>query len=187
MGLLYNETIELFANETEVVFATHHWPIWGNEKIIDYLKKQRDIYMYIHDQSLRLINHGYTMLEVAENIKLPKSLSNEWHLRGNYGSLNHNAKAVYQKYIGFYDGNPASLHQLPPEDAGKKYVEFMGGAEAVLEKARASFDKGDYRWVAQVVNHVVFAEPDNMEARALQADALEQLGYQAESAPWRNV
>ncbi len=182
-----NEVIELFAKDSEVVFATHHWPIWGNKKVLEYLKKQRDIYKYIHDQTLRLANHGYTMLEIAEKIKVPKSLSKEWHIRGCYGSISHNSKAVYQKYLGFYDGNPATLHQLPPENASKKYVEFMGGAEAVLEKARDAFEKGEYRWVTQVVNHVIFAQPDNKIARMLQADALEQLGYQAESATWRNA
>ncbi len=182
-----NDAIELFAKNAEVVFATHHWPTWGNKKVVDYLKKQRDIYKYIHDQTLRLANNGYTMLEIAENIKVPKSLAKEWHIRGCYGSVNHNSKAVYQKYLGFYDGNPATLHQLPPEDASKKYVEFMGGAEVVLEKARAAFENGEYRWVTQVVNHVIFAEPDNKTARMLQADALEQLGYQAESAAWRNA
>lgn len=182
-----NDVIELFARKSEVVFATHHWPIWGNKKVIEYLKKQRDIYKYIHDQTLRLANHGYTMLEIAEKLIVPESLAKEWHIRGCYGSISHNSKAVYQKYLGFYDGNPATLHQLPPEDASKKYIEFMGGAEAVLEKARAAFENGEYRWVAQVVNHVIFAEPDNTIARMLQADALEQLGYQAESAAWRNA
>jgi len=182
-----NDSIELFAKDSQVVFATHHWPIWGNEKVIEYLKKQRDVYKYIHDQTLRLANHGYTMLEIAEKLKVPKSLSKEWHIRGCYGSVSHNSKAVYQKYLGFYDGNPATLNQLPPEDAGKKYVEFMGGSEEVIEKARNAFENGEYRWVAQVLNHVIFAEPDNKTARILQADALEQLGYQSESAAWRNA
>lgn len=182
-----NDSIELFAKDAEVVFATHHWPIWGNEKVIKYLKKQRDIYKYIHDQTLRLANHGYTMLEIAEKLKVPKSLAKEWHIRGCYGSISHNSKAVYQKYIGFYDGNPATLNQLPPEEAGKKYVEFMGGSEAVINNARKAFEKGEYRWVAQVLNHVVFAEPNNKEVKNLQADTLEQLGYQSESAAWRNA
>ncbi|GHV82108.1 alkyl sulfatase [Spirochaetia bacterium] len=182
-----DEAIELYAHNADVVFTTHGWPVWGTEQGIGYLKKQRDGYKYIHDQTLRLANQGYTMLEVAEKIRLPQSLEKEWAFRGTYGALHHNAKAVYQRYLGFYDGNPATLFQLPPEDAGKKYVEFMGGAAAVLEKAQAAFAKGEYRWVAQVVNHLVFAEPENEDARLLQADALEQLGYQAESAPWRNA
>ncbi|GHV64926.1 SDS hydrolase SdsA1 [Spirochaetia bacterium] len=182
-----DEAIERYAPQADVVFTTHGWPVWGTEQGIGYLKKQRDGYKYIHDQTLRLANQGYTMLEIAEKIQLPKSLEKEWAFRGTYGTLHHNSKAVYNRYLGFYDGNPATLFQLPPEDAGKKYVEFMGGAAAVLEKAQAAFEKGEYRWAAQVVNHLVFAEPENEEARLLQADALEQLGYQAESAPWRNA
>ena len=181
-----NEAIELFAHKSDLVFTSHHWPVFGARRALEYMKKQRDMYRYIHDQTLRLANHGLTMVEIAETIELPPELANEWFARGFYGSVNHNAKGVYQKYLGFFDGNPANLHPLPPEDAGKNYVEFMGGADAVLEKARAAFARGDYRWVVQVVNHLVFAEPDNSEARNLQADALEQLGYTAESAAWRN-
>jgi alkyl sulfatase BDS1-like metallo-beta-lactamase superfamily hydrolase len=152
---------------------------------IAFLKKQRDLYKYIHDQTLRLANHGLTPLEIAEEIALPPTLASEWYTRDYYGTLNHNAKAVYQRYLGWFDGNPAHLHPLPPVEAGRRYVEFMGGAAALLEKARASYAKGEYRWVAEVVNHLVFAEPQNAGARHLQADALEQLGYQAESGPWR--
>ncbi len=144
------------------------------------------MYKYLHDETLRLANQGYTMLEIPELIELPADLFRAWYNRGYYGTINHNVKAIYQRYLGFFDGNPATLHPLPPEDAGKKYVEFMGGADALLAKAQESFDKGEYRWVAQVVNHLVFAEPDNEAARELQAQALEQLGYQAESGPWRN-
>jgi alkyl sulfatase BDS1-like metallo-beta-lactamase superfamily hydrolase len=182
-----NETINLFADRTDVLFAQHHWPTWGQARITAYMKKQRDLYKYIHDQSLRLMNHGYTMLEIAEKLKLPPGLDNEWYNRSYYGTVSHNAKAVYQQYLGWYDGNPANLHALPPEDAARKYVEYMGGAAAVTARARADFKKGEFRWVAQVMNHVIFADPDNMEARGLAADALEQLGYQAESGPWRNV
>ena len=142
------------------------------------------MYKYLHDQTLRLANHGHTMLEIAEQVTLPPSLSREWYGRGYYGSVNHNTKAVYQKYLGFFDGNPANLEPLPPEQAGKKYVELAGGANALLEKAQTAFEKGEYRWVAMLVNHLVFAEPHNRAARKLQADVLEQLGYQAESAPW---
>ena len=181
-----DEAMNYFAGRYNVIFATHHWPIWGHDAGVDFLKKQRDMYKYLHDETLRLANHGYTMLEIPEIIHLPADLFRAWYNRGYYGSISHNVKAVYQRYLGFFDGNPANLHPLPPEAAGNKYVEFMGGAEALLEKARKSFAEGEYRWVAQVVNHLVFADPDNNDARALQADALEQLGYQAESGPWRN-
>jgi alkyl sulfatase BDS1-like metallo-beta-lactamase superfamily hydrolase len=181
-----NESIELFGDRTEIEFASHHWPIWGQEEALDYLGKQRDLYKYIHDQTLRLANSGFTKEEIAEQIELPKSLAHEFYNRDYYGTVRHNAKAVYVKYLGFFDGNPATLNRHPPSDAGKRYVDFMGGADAVLTNARKSFDEGDYRWVAEVVNHVVLAEPQNDAARVLQADACEQLGYQAESGPWRN-
>src|SRR5690606_9324790 len=163
-----DEAIGLFGNETEVLFASHHWPRWGMQAAIAFLKKQRDLYKYIHDQTLRLANHGLTPLEIAEEIALPPTLASEWYTRDYYGTLNHNAKAVYQRYLGWFDGNPAHLHPLPPVEAGKRYVEFMGGAAALLDKARASYAKGEYRWVAEVVNHLVFAEPQNAGARHLQ-------------------
>jgi alkyl sulfatase BDS1-like metallo-beta-lactamase superfamily hydrolase len=181
-----NEAIDLFSDETDVVFASHHWPTWGHDRCLRFLEKQRDMYKYLHDEVLRLANHGLTMLEIAEVIELPKELDRAWYNRGYYGSVNHDAKAIYQRYLGWFDGNPANLHPLPPEEASRRYVEFMGGAEAVISRAREAYERGEYRWVAQVVNHLVFAEPDNREARELQADALEQLGYQAESGPWRN-
>jgi linear primary-alkylsulfatase len=181
-----DEAIGLFSSETDVVFASHHWPTWGYDRCLEFLGKQRDMYKYLHDEVLRLANHGYTMLEVAEMMKLPGELASEWYNRGYYGSINHNSKAVYQRYLGWFDGNPANLHPLPPEEAGRRYVEFMGGAERVLAMAGEAYERGEYRWVAQVVNHLVFVEPDNRPARELQADALEQLGYQAESGPWRN-
>lgn len=181
-----NETMELFGDQADVLFTTHLWPRFGNEKIRQYLAKQRDMYKYIHDQTVRLMNQGYTMTECAEMIRLPKSLAGEWYNRDFYGTVNFNVKAVYQRYLGWYDANPAHLHPLLPEEAGRKYVEFMGGSSAVLAKAKEAMQKGEYRWVAEVVNHVVFAEPENREARELQADALEQLGYQAESPIWRN-
>ncbi|QEZ48267.1 alkyl/aryl-sulfatase [Cupriavidus oxalaticus] len=182
-----DETIDRFGGRTEVLFAQHHWPTWGRDNIVTYLGKQRDGYKYIHDQSLRLANLGYVPAEIAERVKLPPSLASEWHLRDYYGTVSHNAKAVYQRYLGWYDANPANLNPLPPEDAGKHYVEYMGGAARVLEQARASYARGEYRWVAEVLKHVVFADPDNQAARQLQADALEQLGYQAESSTWRNA
>lgn len=181
-----DEAIDRFAGRYDVIFASHHWPTWGEAEGVDFLKKQRDMYKYLHDETLRLANQGHTLLEIPEIIELPSELFRAWYNRGYYGSISHNVKAVYQRYLGFFDGNPATLHPLPPEAAGRKYVEFMGGADALLAKARAAFDQGEYRWVAQVVNHLVFADPDNKAARALQADALEQLGYQAESGPWRN-
>ena len=181
-----NETLERWGNESEVMLNVHHWPIWGRERIVDRLKKQRDMYRYLHDQTLRLANQGYTMVEIAEMIRLPQGLAKEWYARGYYGTVNHNVKGVYVKYLGWFDGNPANLHPLPPVEASKRYVEFMGGAAAVIKKAQKYYDKGEYRWVAEVVNHVVFAEPKNAAARELQARALEQLGYQAESGPWRN-
>jgi len=181
-----DEAIELFGADSDVLFAGHHWPRWGGERIVDYLKKQRDLYGYLHDQTLRLINKGLTGREIAEELELPPELASEWHCRGYYGSLSHNVKAVYQLYMGWFDGNPARLWEHPPVESARRYVEFMGGAERVLELARRSFQEGDYRWVAEVVNHVVFAEPENPAARELQAEALEQLGYGAENATWRN-
>ncbi len=181
-----NNAIELYASKSDVIFAQHHWPIWGTDNIMQYLSKQRDLYKYIHDQTLNLMNQGYTMTEVGNMLKLPESLSNEWYNRGYYGSVSHNAKAVYQRYLGWYDSNPAHLNPLSPVEAAKHYVEFMGGADAVINKAREYFNKGEYRWVAEVMNHVVFSDPNNTTARALEADALEQLGYQTENATWRN-
>ncbi|MEQ8746050.1 alkyl sulfatase dimerization domain-containing protein [Pyruvatibacter sp.] len=181
-----NESIDLFGDRLEVEFASHHWPIWGRDAAVDYLKKQRDLYKYIHDQSLRLANHGYNKEEIAEQIALPPSLAKEFYNRGYYGTLNHNAKAVYVKYLGHFDGNPATLHPHPAAAAGARYVKFMGGADNVIAQARTSFDEGDYRWVAEVLNHIVMSDPDNGDARLLLADALEQMGYQAESGPWRN-
>ncbi|MFO8112477.1 MAG: alkyl sulfatase dimerization domain-containing protein [Desulfosalsimonadaceae bacterium] len=181
-----DEAIHLFG-DAEVYFGCHHWPIWGNEDILDFLKKQRDLYKYIHDQTVRLANAGYTPREISETIKLPASLRNYWSNRGYYGTLKHNSKAVYQAYFGWYDGNPANLDPLPPENSATRYIAYMGGADRVLEKAQASFDDGDYRWVAEVLNHLVFAEPDNSEAKALLARTYDQLGYQAESGVWRNV
>jgi alkyl sulfatase BDS1-like metallo-beta-lactamase superfamily hydrolase len=179
------ETLDMWGDQAEVLFAPHHWPMWGNEAIVDHIKKYRDTFKYIHDQVLRLANHGFTMIEIAEMIQLPPNLEANWASRGYYGSVNHNAKAVYNFYLGWYNANPATLHELPPAEASKQYVEYMGGADAVLARARKQFEKGEYRWVAQVVNHVVLADPKNQEARNLQADTLEQLGYQAEAGTWR--
>jgi alkyl sulfatase BDS1-like metallo-beta-lactamase superfamily hydrolase len=181
-----DEAIELFS-DAEVVFASHHWPVWGNSRVLEYLEKQRDTYKYIHDQTLRLANSGYTPQEIAETLELPEALRPSFANRGYYGTVRHNAKAVYQWYFGWYDGNPAHLDPLPPDEAAAKYVDFMGGAEEVRRKAQEAFERGEYRWVAMVLNHLVFAEPDDAEARELLARAYDQLGYQAESGPWRDV
>jgi alkyl sulfatase BDS1-like metallo-beta-lactamase superfamily hydrolase len=151
------------------------------------MKKQRDMYKFINDQSLRLLNHGYTPGEIAEALRMPASLQQEWSVRGYYGTLRHNARAVYQKYLGWYDANPADLDPLPPVENARKTVEYMGGADAAIARARADFAKGEYRWVASAMSQVVFAEPANRAARELGADALEQLGFQAEAATWRNA
>ncbi len=180
------EALETFGGDAEVLLAQHHWPTFGNGRLRDFLARQRDLYKYLHDQTLRLINHGYVPTEIAEVLRLPASLENEWSARGYYGTVSHNSKAIYQKYLGWYDANPAHLNPLPPAESGRKYVEYMGGAAALMEKARRDFERGEYRWVAQAMNHLVFAEPDNRPARELAADALEQMGYQAESATWRN-
>ncbi len=180
------ETIDLFGDEVEVIFASHHWPTWDNKRVVDFLAIQRDLYAYVHDQTLRMLNKGLTGPEIAEQIQLPPSLENTWSARGYYGSVSHNVKAIYQRYLGWFDGNPASLWEHTPVEQSKRYVEFMGGADAVVTKARESFAAGDYRWVAQVVNHVIFTQPDHAEARELLADTYEQLGYGAENGTWRS-
>jgi alkyl sulfatase BDS1-like metallo-beta-lactamase superfamily hydrolase len=181
------EAVERFGGEAEVLLAQHHWPVWGRERVAGMLRQQRDLYKYLHDQTLRLMNHGLTAAEIAERIELPASLASQWHARGYYGSLRHNVKAIYQKYLGWYDANPANLDPLPPAEAARKALSYMGGADAVLRRAREDFAKGEYRWVAQVMSQAVFADPSNRDARVLAADAFEQLGYLAESATWRNA
>ncbi|NUP51141.1 MAG: MBL fold metallo-hydrolase [Catenulispora sp.] len=180
------EAIQTFGDSTDVVFASHHWPTWGRDDVLAFLSEQRDLYAYLHDQTLRLLNRGFTGIEIAEQLAMPPALERAWHTHGYYGSVSHNIKAVYQRYMGWFDGNPAHLWEHPPVESAKRYVEFMGGADEVLKKARKSFEAGDYRWVTQVVNHVVFADPENTEAKQLQADALEQLGYGSENGTWRN-
>jgi alkyl sulfatase BDS1-like metallo-beta-lactamase superfamily hydrolase len=181
------DAIERYGDKTDAVIAQHHWPMWGNARIVAFLKKQRDLYKFIHDQSVRLLNHGLTPTEIAEQLKLPPSLANDWASRGYYGTLSHNAKAVYQFYLGWYDANPADLNPLPRVESAKKQIEYMGGADAVLKRARDDFAAGQYRWVASVASQLVFADPTNKAARDLGADALEQLGYQSEAATWRNA
>ncbi len=182
-----DEALEMWGNRVEVLVGQHHWPVWGNARVRDHLEKQRDLYKYVHDQTVRLMNHGLTATEIAEELQLPRSIAREWHTRGYYGDLRHNVKAIYQRYLGWYDANPANLDPLPPVEAGKKYIEYMGGPAPALARARSDFARGEYRWVAQVASHLVFADPRNSDARNLLADAFEQLGYLAESATWRNA
>ena len=182
-----NEALDLWGDRSDIMIATHHWPRFGREDLKEFLVKQRDVYRWMHDQTMRLANRGWTPSEIAEVLELPACFSSDSHVQGYYGTVSHNVKSVYNKYLGWYDGNPAHLNPYPPVESSKKYVEFMGGADELLRRARSSFEDGDYRWVAQVVNHLVFAEPSLREARELQADALEQMGYQAESGTWRNA
>ena len=182
-----NESLQLFGDEATVLFTSHNWPRWENSDVRQFLVLQRDLYKWMHDQTMRLANKGFTPLEIAETLELPEEFQRHEHTRGFYGDLVHNAKAVYQRYLSWYDGNPANLHKHPPSEVGKRYVDLAGGADALLEHASSAFDRGDYRWVAELVNHLVFADPTNAQARDLQARALEQLGYQAESATFRNA
>jgi len=181
------EALQMWGGKAEAMCGQHHWPVWGKERIDSMIRQQRDLYKFAHDQTVRLMNHGLTACEIAETIKLPASLEGAWHARGYYGHIRHNVKAVYQKYLGWYDANPVNLDPLPPVEAGKKYVEYMGGPDAILARAARDFVRGEFRFVAQAVSHLVFAEPDNQSARALLADTFEQLGYSAESATWRNA
>jgi alkyl sulfatase BDS1-like metallo-beta-lactamase superfamily hydrolase len=181
------EALQMWGGKADAMCGQHHWPVWGKERIDTMIRQQRDLYKFAHDQTIRLMNHGLTASEIAETIRLPASLEGAWHTRGYYGHIRHNVKAIYQKYLGWYDANPVNLDPLPPVEAGKKYVEYMGGAETLLARARTDFAKGEFRFVAQAVSHLVFADPDNQAARALLADTFEQLGYAAESATWRNA
>src|SRR5215471_12096687 len=182
-----NEALSLWGGKAEAMCGQHHWPVWGKERVDTMIRQQRDLYKFAHDQTIRLMNHGLTATEIAETIRLPESLEGAWHTRGYYGHIRHNVKAIYQKYLGWYDANPVNLDPLPPVEAGRKYVEYMGGGEAILARAAKDFAKGEFRFVAQALSHLVFAEPDNRAARALLADTFEQLGYAAESSTWRNA
>jgi alkyl sulfatase BDS1-like metallo-beta-lactamase superfamily hydrolase len=182
-----DDAIDLFGPRTQVLIGVHHWPVWGNQRCLEILENQRDMYRFFNDQVIRLINKGMNMEEIAEHFELPQNLDRQFYNRGYYGSKNHNVKAVFQRYIGWWDGNPANYFKYPEETNAHKYVEFMGGESAVIAKARQSFQQGDYRWVAEVMKHVVFANPANQEAKELQADAFEQLGYTFESGTWRNI
>ncbi len=182
-----NQSIELFGGRTEVLFTSHNWPRWGNADVVGFLTVQRDLYRWMHDQTMRHANHGLVPTEIAATLELPAEFLAQDHTRGYYGDLVHNCKAVYQRYLSWYDGNPANLNKLPPTESGRRYVELAGGPAALLSVARRGFDEGDYRWVVELVNHLVFADPRNGEARQLQADAFEQLGYQSESSTFRNA
>lgn len=181
------ESIHLFGDRTDVMFVSHGWPRWGQAEVLEFVASHRDAYKYLHDQSVRLMNKGYTAEEIAEVIALPPPLAAKWYNRGYYGTMAHNAKAVYQRYLGWYDGNPANLNPWPPEEAAKRYVAAMGGAGKALRIAQDAYAAGDYRWAAEVANHIVFADDTNIEARAIMAAAFEQMGYQAEGSLWRNM
>jgi alkyl sulfatase BDS1-like metallo-beta-lactamase superfamily hydrolase len=180
------EAIEFLGGGAEVMFASHHWPIWGRDNIHGFLGRQRDMYRFLNDQSLRMLNKGYTGIEIAEVFEMPEGLAKDWSCRGYYGSTSHNAKAVYDKYLGWFDGDPANLHKLTSEESSPKYVALMGGAAKVLEEATAAGLRGEYRWAAELIRHVVYADEGHQEAKSLEADMLEQMGYQSENATWRN-
>jgi alkyl sulfatase BDS1-like metallo-beta-lactamase superfamily hydrolase len=180
-----DEAIELFAPETDVAFASHHWPTWGTDNVVRFLSEQRDVYAYLHDQTLRMLNNGATGIEIAEEIELPPALASAWHARGYYGSVSHNVKAIYQRYMGWFDGNPASLWPHPPEAVAGRYVDAIGGRQAVLDKAASYADAGDLRFAAELLKHAVFADADDTEARHALADVFDRLGFGAENATWR--
>ncbi|WP_095083251.1 alkyl/aryl-sulfatase [Pseudomonas sp. Irchel s3h17] len=183
-----DSSLARYGDKSDVLFAQHNWPTWGGERIRTFLADQRDMYAFLNDRTLHLLNQGLTPMEIAQNMqKLPGELENKWYTRSYYGSLSHNSRAVYQRYMGFYDGNPSNLNPLPPVETAKHYVEAIGGGEAVIGKMREAMTKGDYRWATQLGNQLMFAEPDNSEGRETQAQALEQLGYQSENATWRNM
>ena len=181
-----NESIDLFCDHVEVAFASHHWPTWGRERIVRYLRQQRDLYAYLHDQTLRLMNHGHTGVEIAEMMELPPALDAAWHTHGYYGSVSHNVKAIYQRYLGWFDGNPSSLWEHPPAESATRYVDCMGGIEEVVTKARRYADHGDLRFAAQLLKHAVVADESHAGAASLLADVYERLGFGAENGTWRN-
>lgn len=181
------ESLKLYGDRAEVVFQAHNWPHWGNDNIREYITNTAAVYKFINDQTLFYLNQGYTSTEIAHMIELPEELAKVWYTRQYYGTVAHNSKAVYQKYMGWYDANPVHLGQLSPAESAKKYVEYLGDVDEVLRKAKADYDRGEYQWVAEITNVLVYADPGNMDARYLCADALEQLGYQAESGTWRNA
>ena len=179
--------LQRYGPRSDVVLAQHHWPTWGNPRVCRFLSEQRDLYRVLHDQTVRLMSHGLKPAEIAEGLRLPEGLARRWHARGYSGTVSHNVKAVYQRDQSRYDAHPANLHHLPPVPAAQKYVVYMGGIQALLLRAQADFDRGEYRWVAEVMKHAVYAQPENAAARDLAAQAHEQMGFQAESATWRNA
>ena len=180
------EAIDHFTGSVDVAFASHHWPTWGRERVIEFLSTQRDLYAYLHDQTLRLLNQGYTGAEIAEQFRMPPALEKAWHTNGYYGSVSHNVKAVYQRYMGWFDGNPARLWPHPPEALAKRYVHALGGIGRVVELAEKAFREGDFRWAATLLDHATFTDAQDPKVRGLYADTLEQLAYGAENATWRN-
>ena len=172
--------------DAEIYIASHNWPVWGNANIQKFVTLHRDVYKYTHDQTVRLINAGHTPREIADMVKLPKSLSEYFGVRGYYGDIRHNVKAVYQFYLGAYDGNPANLNPLPPQESAKKYLELMGGADKAVAAAQTAYDKGEYRWAAELLNQAVFGDPSNQAAKELLAKTYDQMGYMSEAATWRN-
>jgi alkyl sulfatase BDS1-like metallo-beta-lactamase superfamily hydrolase len=182
-----DEARRLYGDKADVVFTAHNWPRFGNKKVIELLENQRDMYKYINDQTLNLMNKGYTMDEISNMIVLPKSLQKYWYTNGFYGQIYMDVKATYQKYLGFYDADPINLQRLPPKEYAKNITEYMGGADAVLQKLAKDYGAGRYELVASIAHYLVFADPTNMKARKMEADALEQLGYQAESGPARDA
>jgi alkyl sulfatase BDS1-like metallo-beta-lactamase superfamily hydrolase len=181
-----DETLERWGEKAEVHYGPHTWPVWGNAEVVDLLESQRDTYKYIHDQALRLANQGYTPLEAAELVELPEALGRRWHNRGYHGTLHHDVRAVFHKELGLWDGDPVSLNPHPPVDTARRFVALLG-PEKILAEGRRAIEAADYRWAAQVLHMLVFAEPENHAARELQADAYEQLGYQAEGPQWRGI
>jgi len=181
------EAITLYGSETEVTFQSHNWPHWGNDVVIRYMEDTAAVYKFIHDQTLMYINLGYTSDEISSMIRLPEYFEKVWYTRQYYGTVAHNSKAVYQKYMGWYDANPVHLNPLDPSERARKFVEYLGDTDRVLEMAYSDFLAGEYQWVAEITNILVFADPQNTAARYLCADALEQLGYQSESGTWRNA
>ncbi|MEV7671028.1 alkyl sulfatase dimerization domain-containing protein [Streptomyces sp. NPDC088752] len=181
-----DEAIDLFDGRYDVAFASHHWPTWGHDNVVRFLSEQRDLYAYMHDQTLRLLNSGLTGPEIAEEIQLPPALENSWHARGYYGSLNHNVKAIYQRYLGWFNGNVATLWEHPPVELAKRYVDLAGGPDQALAKARDYIEQGDLRFAATVLNHLVFADPGGIEAKETLAQVYDRLGHGAENGTWRN-
>lgn len=182
-----HRALERWGDQCDVVFAQHHWPTWGTERVRRFIAEQRDLYRGLHDQTVRLMSHGLKAAEIAERLQLPEALAQRWHTRGYYGTVSHNVKAIVQHYLSWYDAHPANLHALPPVEAARRHVQYMGGIDALMAKAQADYDRGEFRWVAEVMKHAVYAHPDHTAARELAAQALEQMGYQAESATWRNA